>query len=146
LTGKFSAGFIENLGRFDARIYIDGTLVHLGPVPVLTADPKINLRNLKVFEKFWGRLACICIQRARPVRSGPVAPDTAGVSRSFEMPLMTIKQVAEVTSLSPKTLTRLRAAGQLVEPIKIGRAVRWDARHIEAWIDNGCRPLSAGYC
>jgi predicted DNA-binding transcriptional regulator AlpA len=52
--------------------------------------------------------------------------------------LWKMTDVAMATSLSTRTITRLRAAGRLPAPdASYGRLPRWFPRTIESWIANG---------
>lgn len=53
------------------------------------------------------------------------------------MPLLTIDEVADIVRLSPRTLYNQRSAGEAPGALgfNIGRAIRWDAAELEAWID-----------
>lgn len=57
--------------------------------------------------------------------------------------LATPKQVAELLQVSTRTLWRMRSAGSLPTPVRLGAAVRWRRDEIEAWIREGC-PSSDG--
>lgn len=52
--------------------------------------------------------------------------------------LATPKQVAELLQVSTRTLWRMRSAGSLPTPIRLGSAVRWRRDEIEQWILAGC--------
>ena len=52
--------------------------------------------------------------------------------------LLAADRVAELLDISTRTLWRLRAAGKLPSPVKIGGSVRWRAKEIENWIEAGC--------
>lgn len=68
----------------------------------------------------------------------PGAPREEGASL-----LATPKQVAELLQVSTRTLWRMRSAGSLPTPVRLGAAVRWRRDEIEAWIQQGC-PASGG--
>jgi excisionase family DNA binding protein len=46
--------------------------------------------------------------------------------------------VARLLSLSRATVWRLRDAGKLPEPVRIGGCVRWRRSDLDAWISAGC--------
>jgi prophage regulatory protein len=49
------------------------------------------------------------------------------------------KQTARLLGIGTATLWRKHAAGQVPEPVRIGRAVvRWRKKELEAWIAAGC--------
>jgi predicted DNA-binding transcriptional regulator AlpA len=55
--------------------------------------------------------------------------------------LLTARQLAEQLQVSPRSIWRLRKAGQLPEPLVIGGAVRWDRQVVREWIATGCPAL-----
>ena len=59
--------------------------------------------------------------------------------------LLTVKEVAEMLGLSERTVYRLSDAGNMPRPVKLGAAVRWRTKELEAWIEDGCpaRPQAA---
>ena len=53
--------------------------------------------------------------------------------------LLTAKAVAEKLSLSKRAVFRMRSAGMICSPIKVGAgAIRWRLSDIEKWISMGC--------
>ena len=52
--------------------------------------------------------------------------------------LISASQLAEMLSLSKRTVWRLVAAGKIIEPIRLGTNVRWKLADIEKWIESGC--------
>ncbi|XZE20284.1 helix-turn-helix transcriptional regulator [Pirellulaceae bacterium SH449] len=56
--------------------------------------------------------------------------------------LITIQEVASLLRLSVRSVRRLISRGDLSEPLKIGRSVRWKKRTIQEWIDQGCNENS----
>jgi excisionase family DNA binding protein len=54
--------------------------------------------------------------------------------------LMTVRQVAELCEISPRTVRRLADGGRMPTPTKLGALIRWSRPEIEAWIASGCRP------
>jgi excisionase family DNA binding protein len=61
-----------------------------------------------------------------------------GKETRAEAILWTAKQVAEALQVSTRTLWRMLASGQLIEPLKIGRSVRWRKQELLEWIAKGC--------
>ena len=58
----------------------------------------------------------------------------------FEHPLLiTARKLAQLLEVSTRTLWRLRSAGQLPEPMRLGGAVRWRLDEVRAWIAGGCQ-------
>lgn len=53
--------------------------------------------------------------------------------------LLTAQTVGEKLSLSKRAIFRMRSAGLIVAPLKVGQgAVRWRESEIEKWIEWGC--------
>ena len=53
--------------------------------------------------------------------------------------LLTAQAVGERLSLSKRAVFRMRSAGSIVAPLKVGQgAVRWRESDIEKWIELGC--------
>ncbi len=59
--------------------------------------------------------------------------------RHGEIPeLLTIRELATILKVSQRSIWRLVASGQLVEPLRVGGSIRWRPDDIRDWIDNGC--------
>lgn len=56
--------------------------------------------------------------------------------------LLSAGKLAERLGVSIRTLWRLRAAGKLPHPIRLGGSVRWRPEDIQAWIAAGCPETS----
>jgi len=56
--------------------------------------------------------------------------------------LLTAKDLAQLLSLSNRTVWKLSVTDRLPAPIRIGRSVRWSSREIARWVDAGCPPRS----
>ena len=53
--------------------------------------------------------------------------------------LLPAQVVAERLSLSKRAIFRMRSAGLICSPVKVGQgAIRWRRSDIEQWIDWGC--------
>ena len=52
--------------------------------------------------------------------------------------LLSVRDVAEVLAISVRSVWRLRAAGLLPEPVRVGGAVRWRRSQIDRWLDLDC--------
>jgi prophage regulatory protein len=52
--------------------------------------------------------------------------------------LLSGKIVAERLGISMRTLWRLRAAGKLPAPVRLGGSVRWRVNEIDSWVAAGC--------
>lgn len=63
------------------------------------------------------------------------APDAA------RQRLLTVEDVAERLSVSPRHVYRMADAGRIPRPLKIGAAVRWNPDAIDEWIAGGCKPV-----
>jgi excisionase family DNA binding protein len=53
--------------------------------------------------------------------------------------LITARKLAQLLGVSTRTLWRLRSAGQLPKPMRLGGAVRWRFDEVRAWIAGGCQ-------
>ena len=49
--------------------------------------------------------------------------------------LLTVQQVAKLLQVSPRSVWRLRSAGEIPEPVKIGGMSRWPRSEISAVIE-----------
>jgi predicted DNA-binding transcriptional regulator AlpA len=59
---------------------------------------------------------------------------------SSETPAMiTAADFAAMLKVSVRTLWRLRSAGQVPEPVRLGGAVRWRLDEVKNWITGGCQ-------
>jgi predicted DNA-binding transcriptional regulator AlpA len=58
--------------------------------------------------------------------------------------LLGVGDVAALLGVSTRSVHRLRDRGAIPPPIKLGAAVRWSRRVIEAWIAEGCPMVKAG--
>ena len=52
--------------------------------------------------------------------------------------LLSAEKLAALLDISVRTLWRLRAAGKLPAPVRLGGSVRWRAQEIAIWIERGC--------
>lgn len=56
-----------------------------------------------------------------------------------EEKMLTAQAIAEKLSLSKRAIFRLRSAGLICSPVKVGAgAIRWRQSDIEKWIAMGC--------
>lgn len=53
-------------------------------------------------------------------------------------PVLTAKQLADILSISTRTVWRFDSAGFMPKPIRLGKTVRWKAEEVTAWIEAGC--------
>ena len=56
--------------------------------------------------------------------------------------LITAAELAHMLQISVRTLWRLRSAGQLINPIRIGGNTRWRLDEVREWIAAGCPQTS----
>lgn len=54
--------------------------------------------------------------------------------------VLTAEEVAELLCISRAHVFRLQNSGRLPKPIRLGRAVRWPRRTLEAWLEAGAPP------
>lgn len=54
------------------------------------------------------------------------------------MELLTVKDVAAALKVSTRQIWKMLSSGKLVEPVRLGRSVRWRAGDIAEWIRLGC--------
>lgn len=59
--------------------------------------------------------------------------------------LLSVKDLCEILSCTRRTVYRMRDAGKLPQPMKIGGMVRWNPEEIEHWIACGCPETRAKY-
>jgi predicted DNA-binding transcriptional regulator AlpA len=52
--------------------------------------------------------------------------------------LISAEKLAQILDISVRTLWRMRAAGKIPPPIRLGGSVRWRAQEVRAWIEKGC--------
>lgn len=65
--------------------------------------------------------------------------------RILEQPLLiSVDQLAMILGISTRSVWRLLSAQKIVEPVRIGGAVRWRFAEIKNWIDRGCPPTNGG--
>jgi excisionase family DNA binding protein len=63
----------------------------------------------------------------------------------FREPLLiSVDELAMILKISPRSVWRLLSAGKMIEPIRIGGAVRWRFQEVKNWIDQGCPPTNVG--
>lgn len=56
-------------------------------------------------------------------------------SESIAPRMINVREVAAILSISTRSVWRLVAAGELPQPIRFGRNVRWRLEDVEAWIE-----------
>jgi prophage regulatory protein len=71
------------------------------------------------------------------------APDGVNNKPRLANELISASQLADLLSISERTLYRLKSIGQLPSPIVLGGSVRWRLAEIREWIAQGCpKPAS----
>lgn len=55
-----------------------------------------------------------------------------------KLQFLTAKHLAQMLSLSPRSIWRLKAMGKIPRPVKIGGAIRWSSQSITSWQEKGC--------
>ena len=58
--------------------------------------------------------------------------------------LIGVDALAELLNVSPSTVRRLVDSGKMPQPIRLGKAVRWQRVEIENWIREGCPACRQG--
>ena len=56
--------------------------------------------------------------------------------------MITAVDFATMLKVSVRTLWRLRSAGQVPEPVRLGGVVRWRLDEVKNWIAGGCQMSS----
>ena len=64
---------------------------------------------------------------------GELRPEEVG-----EPCLIAAADLARLLNVSTRTLWRLRSAGQVPQPIRLGGVVRWRLEEIRKWVAAGC--------
>jgi excisionase family DNA binding protein len=64
--------------------------------------------------------------------------DTKNTGNPGQPELLTVKAAAAALSISTRHLLRLRDAGDVPAPLKIGRSVRWRRAELRDWCNAGC--------
>lgn len=69
------------------------------------------------------------------------APVNSWNSSGERQPLLVdVNEAARLLSVSRTTIFKLINADQFLPPIRLGRALRWNFRELEAWVDANCPP------
>lgn len=58
--------------------------------------------------------------------------------------LLTAREVANLLRISLRTLWRLKSAGRLPEPVRLGAALRWRVTDLQAFLAAGCQVAAPG--
>ena len=54
------------------------------------------------------------------------------------MRLIDVKDIAQRTGLSERSIWRFRDSGALPSPVRLGRLVKWREPDVEQWVAAGC--------
>ncbi len=57
--------------------------------------------------------------------------------------MLSAEELADWLKISKRTVWRLKSAGAIPKPVKIGRSVRWQRNEISAWLEKGCPVVSS---
>ena len=57
--------------------------------------------------------------------------------------LITAAELAGLLKLSTRNVWRLRSAGKMPQPIRLGGVVRWRLGEVKKWIAAGCPPVQS---
>ena len=49
--------------------------------------------------------------------------------------LISVESVAELLGISPRSVWRRLSSGEMIEPIKIGKSVRWRRQEVIDWVE-----------
>ncbi|MCI0331943.1 MAG: helix-turn-helix domain-containing protein [Planctomycetes bacterium] len=74
-------------------------------------------------------------------RSPPGLPERQSLAAANQEPLLlSASDVANLLSVSTRTLWRLLSSGRLPQPVAVGGSKRWRREEIVAWVAAGCPP------
>jgi predicted DNA-binding transcriptional regulator AlpA len=65
-------------------------------------------------------------------------------SDAAEPLLVGVETVAQLISVSTRSVWRLVSAGKLFRPVRVGNAARWPYAQLKRWIELGCPPVAGG--
>ena len=82
------------------------------------------------------------LERGRNTDTGSV--NGGGGHVAIDAAMLDVQAVARVLRCSPRHVHRLRDAGRMPPPVKLGALVRWSRAVIEEWISRGCPPSRGG--
>ena len=57
--------------------------------------------------------------------------------------MLSAEELADWLKISKRTVWRLKSAGAIPKPVKIGRSVRWQRTDVSAWLEKGCPVVSS---
>lgn len=75
------------------------------------------------------------------MQNHPPLEETASLLLESQGPqLLTAAKLADLLSISVRTLRRLHASGKLPHSIRLGGSIRWRADIVQTWIEADCPP------
>jgi excisionase family DNA binding protein len=64
---------------------------------------------------------------------------TQNIQTAATLPLLiSVESVADLLGISPRSVWRRLSSGEMIEPIKIGKSVRWRRQEVIDWVEAGC--------
>ena len=64
---------------------------------------------------------------------------TQNIQIAATLPLLiSVESVADLLGISPRSVWRRLSSGEMIEPIKIGKSVRWRRQEVIDWVEAGC--------
>lgn len=63
--------------------------------------------------------------------------DRRGDGKSLDRLALSADEVAAMLGISRAHVWKLASSGRMPRPIRLGRAVRWDRKNLEAWLAAG---------
>lgn len=82
------------------------------------------------------------MKRSEQIRAGTDSLSSSSTDARDGPLLLTAGQVAQLLQVSPRSLWRLMSSGKVVPPVRFGGNTRWRLAEVEAWIAEGCPPVS----
>ena len=68
-----------------------------------------------------------------------MADDSNIATQPSIQPLLTADDLAQVLKVSTRSVRRLVDEGRCPKPVHVSRrAIRWEPKAVQEWIDNGC--------
>ena len=64
--------------------------------------------------------------------------------KAIEPVLVDVPWIARALGCSERHVHRMKSAGQMPKPVRLGRLLRWDRKVLEAWIASGCPARRTG--
>ncbi len=66
-----------------------------------------------------------------------ISPNEGQMARS-PYRLIRIEELADLLSLSKRTVSRMMSSGRMPAPVRLGGSLRWQIDDVEQWIAKGC--------